>query len=156
MGHIDALLDELADRIAARLDERQRAGRPGWVSQAKSPLGSRRHCRAVNRRLEAGEAGAHAIGRQRLLSPQALSEELARASKRELPVAVDPGNVRAELEHQDGRPVAAQCVVDACCASGRDLARDARVDDAIIGPALLQPLVEQAHPAVLLADSIRR
>lgn len=100
MGHIDALLDELADRIAARLDERQRAGRPGWVSQAKSPLGSRRHCRAVNRRLEAGESGAHAVGRQRLLSPEALGEELARASKHEVLPSTEPGNVRAELEHE--------------------------------------------------------
>jgi hypothetical protein len=101
---LNAFFDELADRIATRLDERlderQRAGRPGWISQVNSPLGSRRHCRAVNRRLEAGEPGAHAVGRQRLLSPQALSEELARASKRELPVATDPGNVRAELEHE--------------------------------------------------------
>jgi hypothetical protein len=67
-----AAADE-ADRIA----EEQRDDRRDWIPQASSPLGPRRHVRIVRRRLAAGEDGAALIGRQALLSPEALEEEIA-------------------------------------------------------------------------------
>src|SRR5688572_11962718 len=51
----------------------------GMVAQTSSPLGSRRHCNAVKRRLEAGRPGAARIGRRYLLTREALGEELAAA-----------------------------------------------------------------------------
>jgi hypothetical protein len=56
--------------------------RSTWTDQAASPLGRRRHVAAVRRRIAAGEPGAALVGRSAMLSPEALSEELARLSKR--------------------------------------------------------------------------
>ncbi len=77
---LDQLLDELAERLAARVVERLRAGEPGMVEQGASPLGTRRHCAAVRRRLDHGEPGAAIVGRRHLLSATALAEELGRTS----------------------------------------------------------------------------
>jgi hypothetical protein len=77
---LDQLLDELADRLAARVAERLRTAEPGMVAQGASPLGTRRHCAAVRRRLARGEPGAAIVGRQHLLSTEALGEELGRVS----------------------------------------------------------------------------
>jgi len=65
-----------AERAAQRRD---------WISQADSPIGRKRHCAAVRRRLEQGMDGAAIVGRRHLLSASALSEELtgARPTKRE-------------------------------------------------------------------------
>ncbi len=96
-----ALLDELADVVAARVIERLQAGAPGMVDQSTSPLGRRRHCAIVRQRLAHGEPGAAIVGRRHLLSPQALSEALERATGR--PVAAPTakaGGVRAELERE--------------------------------------------------------
>lgn len=70
------------------------------LDQSASPLGSRRHCTAVKRRIARGEPGAAIVGRKHLLSPEALSEELGRVSRRESPNPTDTGGVRAELERE--------------------------------------------------------
>jgi hypothetical protein len=100
MSTLNDLLDDLADRLAARVAERLRGGEPGMVEQTGSPLGNRRHCSAVKRRLQRGEPGAAIVGRRHLLAPEALSEELARASHRDKVNDTAPGNVRAELESE--------------------------------------------------------
>lgn len=51
-----------------------------WVDQSSSPLGSRRHIAAVRRRMTLGSDGAAQVGRRFLLSRDALTEELGRAS----------------------------------------------------------------------------
>jgi hypothetical protein len=72
------LLDALADRIVAKLTAGERAG---MVDQVSSPLGRRRHCAAVRRRVAAGNDGAAIVGRRHLLSREALAEELEAATK---------------------------------------------------------------------------
>lgn len=100
MNSLETLLDELAERVAARVAERLRAGSPEAIDQSRSPLGRRRHCHAVRRRLAAGLPGASVIGRRHLLAPEALSEELARTGGA-APKQAHPGNsVRAELERE--------------------------------------------------------
>lgn len=97
MSALDHLLDELADRLATRIVERLRAGEPDWIDQAASPLG-RRHCAAARRRIASGLPGAAIIGRRHLLSPEALSEELGRASRGRAPAASSPcASIRDEL-----------------------------------------------------------
>ena len=54
--------------------------RRDWQPQTGSPLGPRRHCSAVDRRIATGDPGAARVGRRALLSPEALAEELAAAS----------------------------------------------------------------------------
>lgn len=76
----DALLDELADRVAARVFERLQNGKPGMLAQSGSPLGSRRHCAAVQRRVLQKIPGAAIVGRQHFLTPEAMAEELESVS----------------------------------------------------------------------------
>jgi hypothetical protein len=71
-------LDALADLIAERVWVRFQQGTPDMVDQSKSPLGNRRHCNAVKRRVGNGEPGAARVGRRYLLTPEALAEELHR------------------------------------------------------------------------------
>jgi hypothetical protein len=63
----DALEDAARD---AEID------RGTWLDQAGSPLGSRRHCAAVRRRVAQGLDGAAIVGRRHLLSPAALAETM--------------------------------------------------------------------------------
>lgn len=73
----------LAPYLARALRDELRAGtEPGWTDQHASPLGPRRHCAAARRRLAEGAPGAERVGRRLLLTPEALKEELARASKK--------------------------------------------------------------------------
>jgi hypothetical protein len=72
-----AMVDELE-----RIDAEQRAQRRDWVDQVASPLGRRRHCAAVKRRIAIGDGSAAIVGRRHLLSDAALSEELATLSSR--------------------------------------------------------------------------
>ena len=97
MTGLDQLLDELAQRVAAVVVERLQAGAPGMVDQASSPLGARRHCAAVRRRMARGEAGAAVVGRRHLLTTEALGEELNRASGAPSPTG---SGIRAELERE--------------------------------------------------------
>lgn len=81
-----ALLDALADLIAARVVEKLHAGdRDGLVAQDESPLGARRHCAAVRRHVAKGEAGAAIVGRRHLLSRELIDRELAKLSKKKTP-----------------------------------------------------------------------
>lgn len=74
-----AAIQTLAGAIAAAVvRELRQPGEDQWVSQADSPLGSRLHCRAVRRRVNAGDPGAAIVRRKHLLSNQALAEELRR------------------------------------------------------------------------------
>jgi hypothetical protein len=97
-----AFLDALADRVAALVTERLLSGAPGMTDQASSPLGRRRHCAAVKRRLASGKPGAALAGRRHLLSAEALAEELSRVSGRPDSASPSPasGSVRAELERE--------------------------------------------------------
>jgi hypothetical protein len=98
MTALDGILDELAERLAARVADRLRGGEGDMVAQTRSPLGARRHCHVVKRRVACGEHGAAIIGRRHLLSPQALAEELARASTKPRGQGVGSQNsVRSEL-----------------------------------------------------------
>jgi len=77
-------LDLFAQRVATHVVDRLRAGNePGWIDQHASPLGPRRHCAAVRRRIAEGAPGAERAGRRLLLTPDALREELSRGSKKQ-------------------------------------------------------------------------
>jgi hypothetical protein len=99
---LDALLDELAARVAAQVVERLRGPAPAdMVPQEASPLGRRRHCAAVRRRLAAGSGGAAVVGRRHLLSAEAIREELERASKRARATEASPvAGIREQLERE--------------------------------------------------------
>lgn len=79
------LAPAIADLVVARLG----AGSVDLIDQFGSPLGQRRHCAAVTRLLNAGQAGAARVGRRALLTPAALQAELNLLSKR-------PARVRAK------------------------------------------------------------
>lgn len=57
------------------------ANRADWIDQHSSPLGPRRHCAAVRKRVQSGDEGAAIVGRRLLLSHEALAAELARIGK---------------------------------------------------------------------------
>lgn len=100
---LGAFLDALAERVAALVTERLLSGAPGMTDQAASPLGRRRHCAAVKRRVASGKPGAALVGRRHLLSAEALAEELSRVSgQRPDDATPSPasGSVRAELERE--------------------------------------------------------
>jgi hypothetical protein len=75
-------LDDLAEILEAaaskarELAAQDRANRSQWIDQAGSPLGPRRHHKAVKTRVAKGRPGAAIVGRRSLLSPEALQEEL--------------------------------------------------------------------------------
>lgn len=75
---LDWFLDMLADRLAERM-----AARDDAPVDQRSPKGlrGRRHIEAVRRRVEAGLGGAWIRGRDFLLSPEAVREELARLTR---------------------------------------------------------------------------
>ena len=97
---LESMLDEFAERVAAKVTEKLASGgMPGALDQSRSPLGRRRHIAAARRRIASGQPGAAQVGRRYLMSPEALSEELARTSGRHVdPPAPASGSVRAELE----------------------------------------------------------
>jgi hypothetical protein len=94
-----AFLEELADLVADRVVARLHEGRPGWVDQHGSPLGPKRHCAAVRRRVASGSGDAAIVGRRMLLSPEALAEELSRASRRAKPIRSE-GSVTDDLARE--------------------------------------------------------
>jgi hypothetical protein len=75
------LFDHFGDRVADQVVKRLRAHEQDMISQAESPLGRRRHCAVVQRRVASGQPGAAVVGRKHLLSPTALSEELSRLGR---------------------------------------------------------------------------
>jgi len=52
------------------------------IDQHASPLGPRRHCTAVKRRVAKGQPGASIVGRKHYLSPDAIQQELSQALPR--------------------------------------------------------------------------
>jgi hypothetical protein len=100
LSDLARILRAAADE-AERIADEQRGERRSWIPQTGSPLGSRRHCAAVDRRIAAGEPGAARVGRRRLLAPHALDEELARVSRGERPAAEGDG-VTARIERRLG------------------------------------------------------
>ncbi len=80
------LVQEFARIVAREIAAIQRDGQAEMIDQTTSPLGARRHCSAVRRRLACGKPGAAIVGRKHLLSSTALDEELQGLSpKLELP-----------------------------------------------------------------------
>jgi hypothetical protein len=80
--------EELETIIARAVRRALHAATDGeMIPQGRSPLGPRRHCEAVKRRLAAGQPGAAKVGRRYLLSEAALEEELQRSGARQTPPA---------------------------------------------------------------------
>jgi hypothetical protein len=69
-------LHRMADALALTLEQSAGQG-SGYVSQRQSPLGSRRHRNAVERRIQGGEGGAYKIGRNHFLTQDALVAEMS-------------------------------------------------------------------------------
>lgn len=87
----------MADELD-RIDAEQAAERRDWTAQESSPLGRRRHVRAVRARLARGAPGAALVGRRALLDAVALAEELAALGARKAVVASNTaGDLRAQL-----------------------------------------------------------
>ncbi len=72
------LLQEFARMVAREIVALQREEPPEMIDQHASPLGPRRHCAAVKRRLAKGLPDASIVGRKHLLTPEALQQELGR------------------------------------------------------------------------------
>lgn len=89
-------------RLIAEALEQDSQERGEWISQHESPLGRRRHCAAVRRRVSAGNSGACIGGREHRLSTEALAEELESVSRRTLKKKVVPqsSNVIDELKRE--------------------------------------------------------
>jgi hypothetical protein len=106
-GAADAALDQLvklladavADRVAARLSAGSHAG---FVEQAGSPLGRRRHIAAVRRIVAAGQPGAAIVGRRHLLSRERVERELAAVAKRPKKTRAERVDELAELRERFG------------------------------------------------------
>lgn len=81
------LADAVAERVARRLAEDQR----GWVDQAASPLGRRRHIAMVRRLHDSGDSSVAIVGRKHLASRATVDAELVRIGKR-------PNRQESELE----------------------------------------------------------
>lgn len=69
------------------------------VAQKGSPLGTKRHVQAVERRQRLGQPGAYVSGPNRYLTPEALEEERARPAPPPRPRGkLDP--IQAEIVGQ--------------------------------------------------------
>lgn len=99
---LEILADELVERIATAVAEKLRGGAAGFIDQSSSPLGARRHCAAVRRRIGRGETGAAVVGRRHLLSADALAQELGERPRPRRPSAPvnHVRNIHAELEQE--------------------------------------------------------
>lgn len=87
-----------AKQVAKELARELRAANDSdWVSQHDSPLGNRRHCAAVRRRVGRGCTDAVIdIGRKRfLMSREALKDEMLALNSARVPVKADPVSVNA-------------------------------------------------------------
>lgn len=95
---IDTIIDQLADRVADRVVERLR-GSADMIDQTASPLGNRRHCRAVQARIARGEPGAAIVGRRHLMSREAMDDELGRLGRRQV---ASIHHADADIDHELG------------------------------------------------------
>lgn len=88
---VDEILGKFAGLLAKELAKELRAANDDWVSQVGSPLGPRKHCAAVRRRLERGEPGAsNPDNRRFLLSREALLQEMQALGVPKPPVKAEP------------------------------------------------------------------
>lgn len=72
------------------------------VDQASSPLGPRRHIRAVRRLLTEGDPRAGRAGRKYFLRGDAVDEELARLGREQLRMQTQTAREDAELIEEFG------------------------------------------------------
>lgn len=84
---MDDILDTFAEAIAEKLAKKLRTvDADGWIPQDKSELGTRRHCRAVRRRMAEGRVDAAIVRRDGrrvyLMSQDALREEMCLGTQR--------------------------------------------------------------------------
>jgi hypothetical protein len=80
IGHaLEHALEHAIERVLRRVLHEQD---PDWIPQGKSPLGPKRHCAAVRRRIAERKPGARIVARRFLLSQEAMAEELGRESER--------------------------------------------------------------------------
>jgi len=80
IGHA---LEHAIERVLRRVVREELRGQdPDWIAQAESPLGPKRHCAAVRRRIAERKPGARIVARRFLLSQEAMAEELGRESER--------------------------------------------------------------------------
>lgn len=77
---IAAVLEAAAYK-ARELAAEAHAERADWIDQHSSPLGPRRHCAAVRRRVQTGDGSAAIVGRRLLLSEDAIALELGKLGK---------------------------------------------------------------------------
>jgi len=85
-----AFFEALAEAVAERVVKKLTAETAAWTDQTRSPLGRKRHCLAVRRRVDQGEGGAAVVGRKHLLSKDALASELNALSTRKRPSRAKP------------------------------------------------------------------
>lgn len=85
-----AFFEALADAVAERVVRKLTAETAAWTDQTRSPLGRKRHCLAVRRRVDQGDGGAAVVGRRHLLSKDALACELNDLSARKRPSRAKP------------------------------------------------------------------
>lgn len=96
---LDPYLDEIADRLAAKL----RGADGNMVDQSRSALGPRRHIEAVKRRMAAGDlanAQRSPNGRKYLLSLGAYREELQKRSLAKPIAKADGRTVQQEAKEE--------------------------------------------------------
>lgn len=80
-----------AKQVAKELAKELRAANDAdWVPQVGSPLGSRRHCAAVRRRVARGCVDAVIDGKRFLMSREALKEEMLSLGTARPLVKTDP------------------------------------------------------------------
>ena len=92
------LIRGFARIVAHEIVTIQREGQSEMVDQNSSPLGARRHCSAVRRRLASGKTGAAIVGRKHLLSSAALDEELRGITPKSGLTAQPKSSIAEELE----------------------------------------------------------
>jgi hypothetical protein len=73
---LDAVLRRFAEILGPEIAKALRGVSDEWIPQDGSPLGNRRHCTAVRRRVAKGDLGAVVDGKRFLLSRGALQEEM--------------------------------------------------------------------------------
>jgi hypothetical protein len=87
-SEVRAALDVLARCLLSVARDQERAGiDPTWINQHRSPMGNRRHCAACRARIAVGAVGAAIVGRQFLMTAEAVEAELARPRTRKKPTA---------------------------------------------------------------------
>jgi hypothetical protein len=130
LNALEVLADVIADRVADRL---LMGSRPGWIDQGVSPLGRRRHCAVVRRRIAESAGGAAIIGRRFILSAETLAAEIE--------------SMGATTPHRGSPTITEQLKAELWAANGERIDED-KLDD--VDRALLKAgaRLGPAHPAL--------